>query len=587
MNVCSCMHELIPIFYAYTGDTAMSTKQRITDRFTFKQTPYEGKKCGLYIRVSQDEFVKNSLGERERRASVDAQTQDAIAWAKKQGFEYIVYDQDCDISGSEDAINRPAITRIIADIEAGKLHTVYAREQSRFCRNEKLWHTFVWDYFFKYGVDYKDGDGTDIKTPSGRMIAGIKSGQNQTFLTENATKSMRSKLLAAERGTLRTVPPYGYGIQEIDGVRKGYHKPEEAEVIKELFSRCANGEGSQRLVNDLIARGIKSKRGKHVDAANLIRWLRNPIYKGVCTHNGKEYKSPYEPIVTPELWQQAQDQIKVRAGRYNLDRRAAANSHLLTGVIQCGYCSDILDSGKATTHNVSRNYITCLNKTWTKDGKGGYKRISYMNYRCQTKYKHHAISCPESISLNAAYIEGEVKSWIEAMIANDYGKEFSLLGSQLSKLNAEIETTKQRIAKLVSKRKQIIQDDADLKYDTESDYRTALDRVKANVAKEESRLNDLIQQRAAISGTATIEAIETLSSWDKLSIEQRKIGILKLFDRIKVYKDKLVISYRASPDSTLDIPLKFIAQKGIRIDMDEAGKLGGRRFIFSKTKVQE
>ena len=199
-------------------------RTKVTDRFTFKQTPIGGKKVALVIRVSQEEYVKTADGQKEHRASVQAQTQDAIAWAKQQGWAYEVYDEDCNVSGGEDIANRPALQRLIKDIEAGKIHTVYCREASRFCRNEKVWHVLVWDYLYKYGVDFKDNDGTDIKTSSGLMLAGIKAGQNQSFLHENAKRSMRSKVLAAEQGKLRIVPCFGYGIEERDGIRKGYIK---------------------------------------------------------------------------------------------------------------------------------------------------------------------------------------------------------------------------------------------------------------------------------------------------------------------------------------------------------------------------
>ena len=88
-------------------------KKSKLDNFRFRQTPYEGKVVALYIRVSSDEFVKNEDGERERRTSIKTQTEDSIAKAMSMGWtKYVIYDEDCNISGAEDELTRPSISRL-------------------------------------------------------------------------------------------------------------------------------------------------------------------------------------------------------------------------------------------------------------------------------------------------------------------------------------------------------------------------------------------------------------------------------------------------------------------------------------------
>ena len=544
--------------------------KRLTDKLTFKQTPIQGKACGLYIRVSSDEFATNANGEKERRESVQAQIQDAIAWAKAQGFnETIIYDNDCDISGHEDAINRPAITRIIKDIEAGKLHHVYCREQSRFVRNSKLWQIMVWDYFYPYGVNFKDAEGTDITTETGLMLAGIKAGQNQAFLVETARKSMRSKMLAAEKGTLRICPPFGYGVQEIDGIRKGYVKPDEAELIKEAFDRAANGEGTVSILKDFVNRGIRSKNGANpLHVQNIHRYLKNPIYKGVLFLNGKEYKSPYPAIVSHELWEKVQDERGMRAGKYGADRRAASNSHLLTGLLKCGYCCDKLESGKEWKYNIHPNMV--LTHTQKREDSTG-KEKRYQRYFCQTKRKNGAKYCPDSISLMKRNIEEEVARWVSAMIANDYAGKAEKGGNRLGHIAKAIETITATMQKIKKAKGSIIALQASGTYDEETTA-TAIAANKAAMEKAENELRALNGERDAIIGKGTKEALNGLRNWDSLSMDERKAGLHKLFSSIKVYDGKIVISYKANPNETVTLPLRYGQHIGWIVDHEKAEK---------------
>lgn len=556
--------------------------KNIVERMTFTHTTTAGKVAALYVRVSQDEYVKSATGVKEHRASVEAQRQDAIAWAKSKGYSYKLYEQDCDISGHADAIDRPAIQAIIKDIEAGQIHTVYCREHSRFVRNEKLWQIMVWDYFYKYGVLYVDGDGTDITNPSGLLLASIKAQQNQNYLPDMAKKSMRSKVLKAEAGSLRTTPPYGYGVIEQDGIRRGYVKPDEAKIIVELFTRTASGEGAQILINDLIRRGITTKRKKHLHTSNLLRWLRNPIYKGIAVYNGTEYKSAYPAIVDAALWQKAQEHIADRASKYGIDRRRAANAHLLTGLLQCGYCCDRIEAGEKTPHPLFRNFNLAINKSWVGD-RHNRKRVNYYTYRCQTKYKHHASSCPESISLKQDMIEAEVKTWVQAMIQADYASKLTT-GSKAKALQAELETVQDRIAKLKDREATIERRYASLELD-DAEHDRLVPMVKANLSKAEAELREIKQRMQASSTGATADTLQALASWDSLSIDEKKQGLLKLFDSIRVYADRLVVRYRANPTETVTLPLRYAKQRGTVIDYDAATK-AARAYTFSPARIR-
>ena len=275
----------------------MTKRKSILEKWGFKQTPYENKVAAIYVRVSSDEFKKNSAGVAERRASVTTQIKDLTTYAENHGWKHQLYDADCDISGGDEIEDRPAMQQMIADIQTGKVHTVICREMKRIFRNELAQQQFVYKVLLPCGCDLQSPfERIDIKTHDGRRMLGLKGSEAQGELIYTAEQSIRGKQEVLEEGKLRTTPPYGYGIQEVNGVRFGYQKPNEASLISEVFQRAAEGEGAQVILQSIIDRKIKPKRGKNWHGASIIRWLRNPIYKGTCRYNGKEYCPSYRKL---------------------------------------------------------------------------------------------------------------------------------------------------------------------------------------------------------------------------------------------------------------------------------------------------
>lgn len=541
----------------------MKSKSKL-DKFRFKQTPFEGKKVALYIRVSSEEFTRIADGSKERRASIQAQIQDAKAFAEKHGWEYKVYDADCNISGTEDDVTRPAIAELIADIRAGLIHTVVFRDLARFCRNEYLWHWFIYEIFFKYGVDVKGlNEDINIKTPDGRMIAGLKANIAQNYTLEQAEKSMRSKRLRAEQGSLRTTPCYGYGIKEIDGVRTGYVKESEAEIIKNIFDRFAKGEGSQIVMNDLIAQRILTKKKGKLHTANVLRWIRNPVYKGVIIYNGNKYPSPYPALVDDATWSKANSMIDARASKLT-GRKVASNSHLLTGLLKCGYCHESKAKKMDTPYPIYENFCTAFNKSWAGSGKTK-RRIKYPIYRCQTKYKHHAVTCPNSPSLKAEMIEGFIRFLVEDIVKADIAKTLND-GERVKELTSKIDATETRISSVTHQSNKIKSLFASGDLDT-GEFVDINTRNKESLRALQSELARMREQLASLKADKIKDALATLTNWDHLSAEQKKNGLHKIFDGIYVFRDSIhiyltIFPQKEYPSIYICYPLQYAKQQG-------------------------
>lgn len=536
-------------------------------KWQFTQIPYAGRFCALYIRVSKDEFKRNEAGEKERRQSVKTQTADAIEYAKKNGWEYKVYDADCDISGGEELQDRPALQELKADIEAKKVHTVLVRKLDRIFRNRDLQEFFRVEVFRPNGVDIRliNDSSFSLFSQSGKLNATIQGVQNEDFLIALSETIIRNKNNAVSEGKLRTSPPFGYGIKEIDGIRGGYIRENEAEIIKEVFKRCINGEGVKTITLDLIQRGVKTKRGNRLHTSTVLKWLRNPAYKGRLIYNGKEGKNPYPVLIPVEEWQKANEQITTRATSHGINRGGASNTHLLTGLLQCGYCGDRLDRGEITSHNVFRNMVYSFNSTIRKNENGKSGRVKYHQYRCQTKGKHNASACPDSISVNAESYEKVIKELVRTMIEYDYSKTLIKTNSKFEQIKLKIEQAEIKLGKFNDRKKEIKQRYAGLDIE-QKEYDDLIEMIDGNISKVEIELNSLKEQKEIYSGTATVEALNQLGKWDTLTLEQQKTGLHKLFDKIKLYSDRMEIYYKATPDEAFIVPIRYVKHKGYQPD---------------------
>ncbi len=89
------------------------------------------KRCAVYCRVSSDERLDQSFN------SIDAQKEAGQAFIKSQSREgWIPVADDYDDGGfSGGNMDRPALKRLMADIEAGKVHIVVVYKIDRLSRS--------------------------------------------------------------------------------------------------------------------------------------------------------------------------------------------------------------------------------------------------------------------------------------------------------------------------------------------------------------------------------------------------------------------------------------------------------------------
>lgn len=195
------------------------------------------------------------------------------------------------------------------------------------------------------------------------------AAEESASISQNMTWSISKKF---QNGSfIIGSPPYGYA--NVNG--EMVIVPEEAEVVKRIFSECLSGKGGSVIAKGLNRDKIPARRGNHWSTGTVIDMLRNEKYKGDALfqktytdsnysrrpNRGEKdqyyYKDNHEPIISREDFAKAQDLIDERAKMKckGVKKNVYLNRYALSGKIVCGECGR--NFRRKTNYSVGRSYI--------------------------------------------------------------------------------------------------------------------------------------------------------------------------------------------------------------------------------------
>ena len=161
-------------------------------------------------------------------------------------------------------------------------------------------------------------------------------------------------------------PPFGYGISksgEFEIIRS------EAEIVSIIFDLYVNKNmGLRKIVQNLNDSQIFTKKGNPWNIVSVREIIKNSAYIGTYMRFGLRLPRNHEPIITPEIFRQAQDMTRSRRSYQSF---ATNNPYLLSGLCVCSDCNNTMIGSKRV-------------QSWNRsDGE----RVSqtYRYYQCQSK----------------------------------------------------------------------------------------------------------------------------------------------------------------------------------------------------------
>lgn len=281
-------------------------------------------------------------------------------------------------SGSE-LFDRPLLSRDRADIRARTFHAVIVYAIDRLSRDiahlailsEEIERAGAKLIFVTEDLD---------NSAEGKLLQSVKAYVAEVERQKIKERTIRGKLGRLRSGKIYGVGPelYGYRRDKERGVRVMYEP--EARVVQQIFHWIGVGSvGSITVANRLTERGVPSPwaakglgtSGWNATAVRNI--LRNPSYKGETVRwVRRSVKRKMQPrpesehvrlpsgvtpaIVTPELWQSAQERLAVRKGQAT---RNSTRPFLLRGHILCGNCGASVYPMPIGTREHYRRYYRC------------------------------------------------------------------------------------------------------------------------------------------------------------------------------------------------------------------------------------
>jgi len=270
-------------------------------------------RCAVYTRKSTEHGLEQEFN------SLDAQREACEAYIKSQASQrWTVLPQHYDdpaYSGGN--LDRPALKRLLRDIEHGKVDVVVVYKIDRLTRSladfAKLVETFDARSISFVAVTQQFNTTTSM----GRLTSNVLLSFAQ-FERELASERVKDKVAASRKKGKWTggTVPLGYDAKD----KKLVINKTEAETVRTIFRLYLEQKSFGKLVPELDRRLIVTKRrdtrvakyrgGIPFTYGPLAYFLKNRIYLGEVHHGGKWFEGEHEAILDRRTFDQVQLLLK-------------------------------------------------------------------------------------------------------------------------------------------------------------------------------------------------------------------------------------------------------------------------------------
>lgn len=282
-------------------------------------------RCAPYTRKSSEEGLDQEFN------SLDAQRDACEAYIASQKAEgwVLVPDRYDDGGISGGTLERPALKRLMKDIEAGKVDVVVVYKIDRLSRALMDFAKLV-EVFDRHSVTFVSvTQSFNTTTSMGRLTLNILLSFAQ-FEREVIGERIRDKVAASrKRGMwMGGWAPFGYDVKD----RKLVINDDEAALVRSMFKRFVTGRSATNLARELAKQNVRNRYGKLIDKGYLYKMLNNRVYLGEAVHKGTSYPGEHKAIISQEEWDAVRDILKVSPHKRAMHSRAKTPA-LLKGLI--------------------------------------------------------------------------------------------------------------------------------------------------------------------------------------------------------------------------------------------------------------
>jgi DNA invertase Pin-like site-specific DNA recombinase len=229
-----------------------------------KPSPLQKLRCAVYTRKSSEEGLEIEFN------SLEAQRESCEAYVASQRAEgwLLVPDRYDDGGFSGGTLDRPALKRLLTDIETSKVDVVVVYKIDRLSRSLMDFSRLV-EVFDQHKVTFVSvTQSFNTTTSMGRLTLNILLSFAQ-FEREVIGERIRDKFAASrKRGMwMGGWAPLGYDVKD----RKLIVNEVDARLVRSIFRRFLKTGSATTLARQLIAENIRNKYGKLTPPARPCR----------------------------------------------------------------------------------------------------------------------------------------------------------------------------------------------------------------------------------------------------------------------------------------------------------------------------
>lgn len=322
-------------------------------------------RCAVYTRKSTEEGLQQEFN------SLDAQREAGEAYVKSQmheGWTLVAepYDDGGFTGGN---MERPALARLLADIQSGRIDCVVVYKVDRLSRSlldfSKMMETFERHQVAFVSVTQQFNTSTSM----GRLMLNVLLSFAQ-FEREIISERTRDKIAAARRKGKWAggMPLLGYDVDP--RAHKLMVNEAEAAQVRAIFELYLEKESLMSAAEELRRRGWSNKRwttrkgrsrgGRPFDKASLHKLLTKVVYVGKTKYKSETHAGEHEAIVSLEVWERVQRQLKQNVRGVGM-RVGTGFAALLKGRLRCATCDCAMSPTHATKNRKKRyRYYVCI-----------------------------------------------------------------------------------------------------------------------------------------------------------------------------------------------------------------------------------
>lgn len=290
--------------------------------------PLKTKYC-LYARKSTESEERQVL-------SIDSQIKEMLELAEREGLEVVCMKRES--HSAKETGQRPVFNEIVEEIRAKKFSGILTWAPDRISRNAgdlgkivDLMDAGLLHEIRTYGQKFSNNPNEKFLL----MILGSQAKLENDNRGVNVKRGLRTRV---EMGLWPGQAPLGYLNQKhLDKKCQLLVDPFRAPIVKKMFERVAYEKMSGRKIYNWLRfeANFYTRGNKPLTLGGVYRILSNQFYHGLFEHpkgSGNWYTGKHEPLITQELFEKAQAQLK----RDNIVRES--KEFAFTKMFTCGYC---------------------------------------------------------------------------------------------------------------------------------------------------------------------------------------------------------------------------------------------------------